>query len=83
MKKRIPVIIVIVIAAIILAVAGWFMARDAAYARGKKDGGGPRQNQNGALSAAEFGSGEWKGFMMGFPEGYDDGREDGAESAQN
>ena len=36
MKKRIPVIIVIVIAAIILAVAGWFMARDAAYARGKK-----------------------------------------------
>lgn len=93
MKKRISIIIVLIIAVVILAVAGWFKARDAAYDRGSKDGyltgysigytdglhGIQQQSQTlaGQLAKAGFGSNEWKGFMMGFPEGYDDGREAG------
>ena len=38
MKKRISIIIVLIIAVVILAVAGWLKARDAAYDRGRKDG---------------------------------------------
>ena len=93
MKKRSYIIAAVVILVVILSVACWFTARDAAYDHGRKDEyltgysigytdglhGIQQQSQilAGELSGAEIGSGEWKGFMMGFPEGYDDGREAG------
>lgn len=75
--------------AVVAALSALFIVREANYDYGKEQGylvghaigrtdradGEEQDSQElaGGIVPYEFGTAQWKGFMMGFPEGYSDG----------